>query len=146
MWVFCRRRPHMQRCTLLGGYNTLGMSVWVGDHFQVHPEFGDFRECRPLGGSIANSVIFQESFWISLPSPGETHVTSSCSEQVQVCVCVCVCVRVCVCVCVCAVGWCNLSTSCYGFCCSIAIIAFGDGRPMVCVCASIRCVVDTRLN
>ena len=40
-----------------------------------------------------------------------------------------------------AVEWCNPSTSCYGFCCSIAIIASGDGRPMVvvviclCVCA-----------
>ena len=35
-----------------------------------------------------------------------------------------------------AVEWCNPSTSCYGFCCSIAIIAGGDGRPMVqwCVC------------
>ena len=42
-----------------------------------------------------------------------------------------------------AVEWCNPSTSCYGFCCSIAIIASGDGRPMVqwcvcvCVCVSV---------
>ena len=38
-----------------------------------------------------------------------------------------------------AVEWCNPSTSCYGFCCSIAIIASGDGRPMVqwCVCARV---------
>ena len=39
-----------------------------------------------------------------------------------------------------SVEWCNPSTNCYGFCCSIAIIASGDGRPMVqwsngvCVC------------
>ena len=32
-----------------------------------------------------------------------------------------------------AVDWCNPSTSCYGFCCSIAIIASGDGSQMVCV-------------
>ena len=36
-----------------------------------------------------------------------------------------------------AVEWCNPSTSCYGFCRSIAIIASGDGRQKVkrCVCA-----------
>ena len=37
-----------------------------------------------------------------------------------------------------AVEWCNPSTSCYGFCRSIAIIASGDGRQRsgakVCVC------------
>ena len=43
-----------------------------------------------------------------------------------------------------SVEWCNPSTSCYGFCCSIAIIASGDGRPMVqwsngvCVCVCLR--------
>ena len=39
-----------------------------------------------------------------------------------------------------AVEWCNPSTTCYGFCCSIAIIASGDGRPMVqwCVCVCVR--------
>ena len=40
-----------------------------------------------------------------------------------------------------AVEWCNPSTMCYGFCCSIAIIASGDGRPMVqwyvCVCVCV---------
>ena len=30
-----------------------------------------------------------------------------------------------------AVDWCNPSTSCYGFCCSIAIITSSDGRQMV---------------
>ena len=35
-----------------------------------------------------------------------------------------------------AVEWCNPSTSCFGFCCSIAIIASGDG-PMVCVCVCV---------
>ena len=30
-----------------------------------------------------------------------------------------------------AVEWCNPSTSCYGFCCSIAFIASGDGRQMI---------------
>ena len=39
-----------------------------------------------------------------------------------------------------AVEWCNPSTSCYGFCRSIAIIASGDGRQRsgqrcACVCA-----------
>ena len=45
-------------------------------------------------------------------------------------------VSVCVCVCVCF----------YGFCCSIFIIASGDGRPMVqwCVCVCV-CVCDTCL-
>ena len=39
-----------------------------------------------------------------------------------------------------AVEWWNPSTSCYGFCCSIAIIASGDGRPMVqwCVCVCVQ--------
>ena len=37
-----------------------------------------------------------------------------------------------------AVEWCNPSTSCYGFCRSIAIIASGDGRQRcVCVCVSV---------
>ena len=39
-----------------------------------------------------------------------------------------------------AVEWCNPSTSCYGFCCSIAIIASGDGRQKrkkVCVCVCV---------
>ena len=38
-----------------------------------------------------------------------------------------------------AVEWCNPSTSCYGFCRSIAIIASGDGRQKVngvCVCGA----------
>ena len=53
-----------------------------------------------------------------------------------------------------AVEWCNPSTSCYGFCRSIAIIASGDGRPMVqwclfvslcvCVCVFARVCVYTR--
>ena len=30
-----------------------------------------------------------------------------------------------------AVEWCNPGTSCYGFCCCIAIIASGNGRQMV---------------
>ena len=45
-----------------------------------------------------------------------------------------------------AVERCNPSTSCYGFCCSIAIIASGDGRPMVqwyvcvflCICVCVN--------
>ena len=40
-----------------------------------------------------------------------------------------------------AAEWCNPSTSCYGFCCSITIIASGDGRQMVngqwCVCVGV---------
>ena len=48
------------------------------------------------------------------------------------------------------VEWCNPSTTCYGFCCSIAIIASGDGRQMVkmvyvcmceCVCVCARVTV-----
>ena len=43
-----------------------------------------------------------------------------------------------------AVEWCNPSTSCYGFCRSIAIIASGDGRQRskvkgVCVCVLVFC-------
>ena len=42
-----------------------------------------------------------------------------------------------------AVEWCNPSTSCYGFCCSIAIIASGDGRQMVKCCENYwRAVVE----
>ena len=78
-----------------------------GTIFKSTQSFGDFRGCRPLGGSIANLVIFPR-FLLSLsPSPGETHMTSFGSEQqVQVCVSVCVCVCVCVCVwaCVCVGG------------------------------------------
>ena len=71
--------------------------------FQVHPSLG-------ISGGVGCWVVqwpiessFQDSFWVSLPSPGETHVTSFGSEQVQVqvqvcvCVCACVCVYVCVC-------------------------------------------------
>ena len=69
--------------------------------FQVHPSLG-------ISGGVGRWVVqwpiessFQDSFWVSLPSPGETHVTSFGSEQVQVQVHgVCVCVHgVCVCVC-----------------------------------------------
>ena len=42
---------------------------------------------------------FQDSFSVSLPSPGETHVTNFGSvQQGQVCVCVCVHVHACACV------------------------------------------------
>ena len=48
-----------------------------------------------------------------------------------------------------AVEWCNPSTSCHGFCCSVAIIASGDGCQMVkwcvrvCVYFSSMCVRQT---
>ena len=63
------------------------------------------------------------------------HAFSDANSEHR-CVCVCARARACVCVCVC-VEWCNPSTSCYGFCCSIAIIGPAMGVQWsngVCVC------------